>query len=85
MREQHRQTLIDNLGRGAANGLKLLESLYSRPIFNVGKVTELLSISPQAANSLTDKFEELGLVNEITGNKRNRVFRFDQYVQLFID
>lgn len=85
MRERHRQTLIDNLGRGAANGLKFLESLYRRPIFNVGNVTELLSISPQAANSLTDRFEELGLVNEITGNRRNRIFRYDQYVQLFID
>lgn len=85
MREDHRQQLIENLGRGAANGLRLLESLYRRPIFNVSMVSDLLEISPQAANSLTDRFEQLSLINEITGQKRNRVFRYDPYVALFSD
>lgn len=83
LREAHRDRLINNLGRGAANGLKLLESLYRRPIFTVSMVTDLLGVSSQAANSLTDKFDELGLVNEITGQKRNRVFRYDPYIALF--
>lgn len=85
MREDHRERLINNLGRGAANGLKLLESLYRRPIFNVNNVAVLLDVTPQAANSLTASFEDLGLVVEITGNKRNRVFRYDSYVSLFSD
>lgn len=85
MRENHRQTLIHELGRGAANGLKLLESLYRRPIFSVGNVADLLNVSPQASNSLTDRLVTLGFVTEITGNKRNRVFRYDPYVALFTD
>ena len=85
MREQHRNTLIRELGRGAANGLMLLESLYRRPIFSVSNVADLLGMSSQAANSLTDRFVTLGLVAEITGNKRNRVFRYDPYVALFTD
>jgi Fic family protein len=85
MRETHRQALIDRLGRGTANGLKLLESLYQRPIFTVGTVAGLLGISSQAANALTDRFTELRLVSEVTGNKRNRVFRYDPYVALFSD
>lgn len=85
MREEHRDKLIEELGKGAANGLKLLESLYRRPIFNVNSVSELLGVSPQAANNLTDKFERLNLVTEITGQKRNRIYRYDQYVALFSD
>ncbi|OWJ75582.1 cell filamentation protein Fic [Haematobacter genomosp. 1] len=85
MREAHRQTLIDNLGKGAANGLKMLESMYRRPIFNVATVQQLLGLSSQAANTLTEKLMDLGLVNEITGNKRNRIFRYDPYVLLFSD
>ncbi|NOD48707.1 MULTISPECIES: Fic family protein [unclassified Ruegeria] len=85
MREAHRQMIIDDLGRGAANGLKLLESLYLRPIFKVNNVAELLEISPQAANSITDRFLGMGLVTETTGQKRNRVFRYDPYVALFAD
>jgi Fic family protein len=85
MREAHRQALIDHLGRGTANGLKLLESLYQRPIFTVATVSDLLGVSSQAANTLTDRLMELELVSEITGNKRNRVFRYDSYVALFTD
>ncbi|MGR3461333.1 MAG: Fic family protein [Roseovarius sp.] len=83
LRERHRQILVDNLGRGAANGLKLLESLYRRPIFTVATVAGYLDVSAQAANKLTDRLESLGLVTEITGHKRNRVFRYQPYVDLF--
>lgn len=85
LREEHRQRLIDNLGKGAANGLRFLESMYQRPIFTVSTVADHLQISQQAANTLTDRLEQLGLVNEITGHKRNRVFRYDPYVALFSD
>lgn len=85
MREMHRQSLIDNLGRGAGNGLKMLESLYQRPIFTVATVSNLLQISTQAANALTDRLMELNLATEFTGNKRNRVFRYDPYVKLFTE
>ena len=85
MRENHRQKMIDNLGRGAANGLKLLESLYQRPIFTVSNVAELLEMTPQAANNLTDKICQMKLVRETTGQRRNRIFRYDPYVSLFSD
>jgi Fic family protein len=85
MREDHRNLLIGALDRGAANGLRLLESLYQRPIFTVTNVVELLGLSKQAANTLTEKLVGLGLVREITGNPRYRVFRYDPYIKLFTD
>lgn len=85
LREEHRAILVEELGRGAANGLKLLESLYQRPVFSVGNVAGLLDISPQAANTLTERLTRLGLVDETTGNKRNRVFRYEPYVSLFLE
>ena len=85
MRELHRQKIIDTQGRGAGNGLKMLESFYQSPIFTVATVSNLLDISSQAANSLTERLTELKLVTEFTGNKRNRVFRYDPYVKLFTE
>lgn len=85
MREEHRERIIETLGRGTANALRFLETLYQRPIFSVATVSDTLAISAQAANTLTDKLVELGLVREITGNKRNRVFRYQPYVALFSD
>ena len=85
LRENHRLKLIENLGKGAANGLRLLETLYRRPIFIVSNVSDTLGLTPQAANNLTERLVQLGLVNEITGQRRNRVFRYDPYVALFSD
>lgn len=83
MREDHRNRMVSELGRGAANGLTLLESLYQRPIFSVADVSEQLGITPAAANTLTGKLVDLGIVVEITGHRRNRRFSYDAYVQLF--
>lgn len=85
LREAHRAILVEELGRGAANGLKLLEWLYQRPVFSVAHVAALLEISTQAANTLTEKLTRLELVEETTGNKRNRVFRYQPYVSLFLE
>ncbi|MEM7750188.1 MAG: Fic family protein [Pseudomonadota bacterium] len=85
MRENHRTLMIEGLGRGAANGLRFLESMYRRPIFNVARVSDLLGVTPQAANNLTDRLVQMELVREITGQRRNRVFRYDPYIGLFAD
>ena len=85
MREAHRTQIIETFGKGAANGLRFLESLYQRPIFSVSTVADLLELSPQAANNLTDRLVQLDLVREITGQRRNRIFRYDPYIGLFAD
>lgn len=85
LREEHREVIVQNFGQGAANGLKLLESLYQRPFFNVASARELLSLSSPAANSLCEKFIQLGLTVEITGNKRNRLFQYEPYLRIFTD
>jgi hypothetical protein len=35
------------------------------------------------ANKLIGRFEQLGLVHEITGQRRSRRFRYDPYLRLF--
>lgn len=85
IREGHRALLLENLGRGAQNGLKLLESLYQRPLVDVRGVKALLGVSQPAANQLSERMVQLGLLQEITGHKRNRMFRYSQYVALFTD
>lgn len=83
LRERHRGMLVDRLGKGAANGIKLLESLYGMPLTNVKAVGRLLEVTPPAANTLVARFVELGILRETTGNRRNRRFVYDEYMQLF--
>jgi Fic family protein len=83
LREKHRATIVDALGRAAGNGHRVLEKLYERPILSVNDVKELTGSSYPAANQLVHRLVEAGVLVEVTGQARNRRFRYDAYVQLF--
>lgn len=85
MREEHRARITHHLGRVSGNAHKLLEQLYVRPIVSVADVREITGISRPAANELVRKFVGLGVLNEITGQKRNRRFSYRAYIDLFND
>ncbi len=71
------------LGRRAENARALLLHLYQQPVVNGKDVAELLKITPRAANGLIDQFVSLGILAELTGHQRNRLFVFDKYIKLF--
>ena len=85
LRESHRTMLVESTGRGAANALRVLEQLYSLPVTTVRRVSETLEVTPQAANNLVKKLEELGVLVEFTGYGRNRRYRYQAYVDIFDD
>lgn len=85
LRENHRRRIIQSFGRAAANGLIVLESLYSRPIITVNKIAALTGVSFTAANQLMNRFAEEKILVESTGQARNRQFRYSDYINLFAD
>ena len=85
MREEHRALIASDLGRAAPNALTLLEKLFERPIVNVNEVAELTGTAFATANRVVESLEKLGLLIEITGQKRNRVYSYEPYLQLFQD
>jgi len=85
LRERNRTEITDRLGRAAANGHRVLESLYDRPIISVGEAQQLTGTGFAAANQLVARMTELGILREITGHARNRRFRYEPYVRLFTD
>ncbi|HLF10718.1 MAG TPA: Fic family protein, partial [Gammaproteobacteria bacterium] len=83
LREMHRQKIIAELGRVAGNALKVHEMLFRLPLTNVNAMAELLGVSYTAANRLMEKLVEIDVLQEATGNARNRVFRYSAYIDLF--
>ena len=49
----------------------------------VQTVAAFLDLTYTGASNLVNKLEENGLLNEITGQSRNRVFRYEPYIALF--
>ncbi len=85
LREEHRSIITGNFGRAAANGHRVLEHLYIHPIVSVSEVQELIGTTYPAANELVSRMVEHGILNEITGQVRNRKFTYQSYVNLFRD
>ena len=61
----------------------LLLELFSSPAITVAGIAKKLNISVSAANTLANTIEEAGILKEITGFSRNRVFILHEYVALF--
>jgi Fic family protein len=85
LKEEHRQLILSELGRKSGNAIALLESLYFRPIFTVEHVETITNLSYSNANSLIKQLIELGILQEITGQKRNRAFSYAPYLAIFGD
>ena len=76
LRERDRDRL-STLGRKGANALRLHDSLFTQPVIKVKTVEDLLGVSRPTANSLVADLEELGLLRELTGRRRNRSWSYD--------
>lgn len=85
LKEEHRQLVLNTMGRKSGNAIALLESLYFRPIFNVEHAQAITNLSYPNANRLINDLEDIGLVQEITGQKRNRAFSYAPYLAVFQD
>lgn len=82
LRTQH-QKEIGERGYGM-NEFKLIDLLFQRPLVNVALVQRELAVEThRTANKSIDRLVDLGYLEEITGRKRDRVFRYSPYVQLF--
>lgn len=72
------------LGRKAGNARKLIEFLYEKPMIKVKDVEQHLSLSRQASNNLVKDFQNLDILQELTGFKRNKIYNFKSYLDLFL-
>ena len=83
LREEHRGRIADTFGRTSSNGLRVLEHLYDHPIVAVADIQEWSGTAYPAANMLTQRLVEAGVLAELTGHRRHRRFRYDPYIHLF--
>ena len=81
LRDQHlRQAATEGFGR---YGVPLLDLLAGQPLITAAYAVERLGASPTTVGGLLDKATRLGMVEEVTGQKRNRVYRYSPLLDLF--
>lgn len=72
------------LGKRAPNARQALNLLYRKPIINATELERSLEISHPTANALLNDFRRLGLLREVTGAERHRMYVFEPYLDLFL-
>jgi len=83
LRETHRLSITEKLGRSAGNGHRVLEHLYEHPIVSVKEVQDVTGTTYAAANNLVAALTGADILEEITGQARNRRFMYRSYINLF--
>ena len=69
--------------RRHGNAQALMRRLYARPVVNVNEAARVIKATTNTANALITDMVAHGVLVEITGGRRNRLFIFDEYIELF--
>jgi len=82
LRSEVEQKIV-TLGKKYDLAKLFLEFLYREPKTDAHTVSNALKVNITTAHRLIDDFEKLGILKEITGYKRNRIFSFEEYLNIF--
>ena len=69
--------------RSSEKGIKLLNILYKNPIVQIKDVEKITGLKNPNAILLVSKFESLDILKETTGQKRNKIYEYRNYIKLF--
>jgi len=78
LREDHRSAVSSQ-----ATATKLLDLLFDRPIISVRLAEAALGCSYTTAANAISRLQDKGFLEETTGQRRNRLFRYGPYLDLF--
>ncbi|MBM4207998.1 MAG: Fic family protein [Gammaproteobacteria bacterium] len=77
------QDLDQQFGRRSQSAYKLFQHLFIDPIIDVDTAMTVCGTSYGPANELVAKMCKNGILKEITGQSRNRLFEFEPYLKIF--
>jgi len=73
---------VQGLGRAAANALRVFDILRRRPLATIDALAAQTGVAYPTAARAVGALARLGIVHEITGRKRERVFAYTAYLDI---
>ena len=81
LQENLRQKILKEK-KASLRSIQLLDILFTSPLTTINAIAEKLDISFQAASEQAKVFLGLGILEELTGQKRSRRFAFAPYLKI---
>jgi Fic family protein len=73
---------VADLGRRAPNALRAFDAFRRRPVRNIAAIAATTGASLPTVSRAVESLVELGIVREITGRKRERVYCYGRYLEI---
>ena len=67
--------------RAARRLLQTMDVLFERPILSIRQLEAALGVPYRSAQRCVERLEELGILREVTGHARNRLYRADEILR----
>ena len=74
--------LLNEQGRAVGSLRKLHQALQQRPIANAAWLRQRTEMAPATIQTALQKLEKLGLIEELTGKQRDRVYAYKNYIEI---
>ena len=78
---KHRQKLV-NHAAVTVSAIRLFDLLPSHPMVTLARAIELLDTTKPTASKAIDALTKVGVLKEITGKQRDRIYAYHGYLQL---
>jgi len=72
---------IRAVGRGSLSALQVHHELQRRPLCNISTLVRATTLTPPTIGKALGTLIKLGIVHELTGRRRNRVFVYGRYIE----
>ena len=73
---------IAEIGRGAGSALQVFQYLEKKPLVVIPEVVTALKLTTPTVTAALQNLEKLGIVREVTGKQRGRVFVYESYMNI---
>lgn len=74
---------LASLGRLAGSARQVLDALFARPVSHIAALTTATGLTAATVGKALDAMESsLGMVSELTGQKRNRMYAYSAYINI---
>lgn len=79
---EHDRGRVQDIGKAAGSALRTLHLLQRHPILSIPKAAQLTRLSTPAVTLALVSLMKMGIVKELTGKQRNKMFGYTQYLKI---
>ncbi len=73
---------IEAAGRLSPSVMRVFREAQTQPILSIASMTEKLGVTFPTASAAIERLQRLGVLREVTGRRRTRLFAYDAYLKI---